>query len=95
MLVLFNIFVYVYAIVKFIQRKCRICHARKKAKQLKLAAQGTAADSKPKAESQNRGMQDDMLSRANYIKSLFNAGSPDNAPRGNDSKMNIRDQSSL
>ena len=44
-LVLFNIVIYVYAIVKWIQQKCRICHARKKAKQLKLAAQGTATDS--------------------------------------------------
>ena len=66
-LILFNIVVYFYAMVKWIQQKCRIYHSRKKAHQLRLAAQVTAANSKPKAESQSSGKQDDKQARANYI----------------------------
>ena len=52
-LILFNIVVYCYAITKWIQLKCRICHAKKKAaKQLKKAAGDAAANSKLESNSQ-------------------------------------------
>ena len=60
--------------------KCHIYHARKKAKQSRLTAQGTAlTEAKPKAESQTQGMQDDRQARADYIQSLFGSGSPEKA----------------
>ena len=44
-LILFNLVVYCYAVVKWIKLKCRNHHAKTKAKQLKKAAGGTPANS--------------------------------------------------
>ena len=66
-LILFNIAVYCYAFVKWVHLKCRVCHAKKKAKQLKLAAEGTATGSKLKADSQVQGMSEDHQARDNFI----------------------------
>ena len=51
-LILFNIVVYCYAIIKWIKLKCRVYYAKAKAKQLKKAGEGTTANSKLESDSQ-------------------------------------------